>query len=118
MSSAFFEAFDGTSTPRCLARFRSWATVRSSRLAEASSSRIARRRSATSCETSRQYRGSVTSPMPLDAGTTFAPISINPQDDQFIETRRFNVEENGRMFGIPASCWARPGLPHSIPRRC
>ncbi len=37
----------------------------------------------------------------LDKDTTFQPISLSPADAQFIESRRFSVEEVGRMFGIP-----------------
>jgi HK97 family phage portal protein len=37
----------------------------------------------------------------LDSGTDFQPITVNPQDAQFLEARRFNVEEIARMFGVP-----------------
>lgn len=37
----------------------------------------------------------------LDAGAQFQPVSIPPEDAQFIETRRFGVTEVARLFGIP-----------------
>lgn len=37
----------------------------------------------------------------LDAGAEFQQLSIPPQDAQFIETRRFQVAEIARLFGIP-----------------
>lgn len=37
----------------------------------------------------------------LDQGMKFKPISINPDDAQFLETRRFQVEEIARIYGIP-----------------
>jgi HK97 family phage portal protein len=37
----------------------------------------------------------------LDAGAKFQPIGINPDDAQFLETRRFQITEQGRWFGIP-----------------
>ncbi len=37
----------------------------------------------------------------LDAGAKFQPISIPPGDAQFIESRRFQIAEIARMFGVP-----------------
>jgi len=37
----------------------------------------------------------------LDAGAEFHPISIPPQDAQFLDTRRFQVAEVARLYGIP-----------------
>lgn len=38
----------------------------------------------------------------LDAGAKFQPIGIPPGDAQFIESRRFQVSEVARWFGIPS----------------
>jgi HK97 family phage portal protein len=37
----------------------------------------------------------------LDSGTTFTPISIPPDDAQFLESRRWQTVEIARWFGIP-----------------
>lgn len=37
----------------------------------------------------------------LDKGATFTQLSIAPGDAQFIESRRFQVSEIARMFGVP-----------------
>lgn len=37
----------------------------------------------------------------LDQGMNFQPLSIPPQDAQFIETRRFQITEIARFYGIP-----------------
>ncbi len=37
----------------------------------------------------------------LDSGTKFQGLSIPPEDAQFIETRRFQIAEVARMFGVP-----------------
>lgn len=37
----------------------------------------------------------------LDKGATFNRLSINPDDAQFLESRRFQVVEVCRMFGLP-----------------
>ncbi len=37
----------------------------------------------------------------LDAGLKWQALSIPPEDAQFIESRRFQVEEIARMFGVP-----------------
>lgn len=37
----------------------------------------------------------------LDSGAKFQPISINPDDAQMLETRRFQVAEIARWFGTP-----------------
>lgn len=37
----------------------------------------------------------------IGGGTKFIPISIPPQDAQFLESRRFQVAEIARMFGVP-----------------
>lgn len=37
----------------------------------------------------------------LEEGVTFTPISINPEDAQFLQTRRYQMEEIARMFRVP-----------------
>lgn len=37
----------------------------------------------------------------LDSGAKFQQLSIAPEDAQFIESRRFQIQEVARMFGIP-----------------
>lgn len=37
----------------------------------------------------------------IDNNAKYQPISINPQDAQFLETRRFQVQEIARLFGVP-----------------
>lgn len=37
----------------------------------------------------------------LDAGAKFQALSIPPEDAQFIESRRFQISEVARMYGIP-----------------
>lgn len=37
----------------------------------------------------------------LDSGAKFQPVSIPPEDAQFLESRRFQVAEVARLFGIP-----------------
>ena len=37
----------------------------------------------------------------LDNGATFQQMSIPPEDAQFIESRRFQIAEVARMFGVP-----------------
>jgi HK97 family phage portal protein len=37
----------------------------------------------------------------LEGGTTYNTVSIKPADAQFIETRRFSVEEIARIFRVP-----------------
>lgn len=39
--------------------------------------------------------------MPLDPGMKFQPLTISPADAQLLETRRFNIEEICRWFGVP-----------------
>jgi len=40
-------------------------------------------------------------PMLLDNGMTWTQLTINPEDAQMLETRKFSVEEICRIFGIP-----------------
>ncbi|HEY8593299.1 MAG TPA: phage portal protein [Sphingomicrobium sp.] len=40
-------------------------------------------------------------PMLLDGGLKWEQLSINPEDAQLLETRRFSVEEVCRIFGVP-----------------
>ena len=42
----------------------------------------------------------------LEAGIDFKPISVNPNDAQFLETRRFQVAEIARIFRVPPSMLA------------
>jgi HK97 family phage portal protein len=37
----------------------------------------------------------------LTGGATWTPISVNPEEAQFLETRKFQVSEIARLFGIP-----------------
>lgn len=37
----------------------------------------------------------------LEEGMKYTPISINPQDSQFLETRKFQVDEIARIFRVP-----------------
>lgn len=37
----------------------------------------------------------------LEEGLKYTPISINPQDSQFLETRKFQVDEIARIFRVP-----------------
>src|SRR5690606_35791132 len=37
----------------------------------------------------------------LGFGMNFEPITVKPQEAQFIETRRFSVEQVARIFGVP-----------------
>ncbi len=39
--------------------------------------------------------------MLLEEGMTFTPISINPQDSQFLETRKFQISEIARLYHVP-----------------
>lgn len=38
--------------------------------------------------------------MPLPPGFTFKPLNMSPEDAQLLETRRFNIEEICRWFGV------------------
>nr|WP_240962384.1 phage portal protein [Sphingobium sp. TB-6] len=40
-------------------------------------------------------------PMLLDRGMTWEQLTINPEDAQMLESRKFSVEEICRLFGIP-----------------
>lgn len=37
----------------------------------------------------------------LDSGGKFQQVSISPEDSQFLDTRRFQVQEIARLFGVP-----------------
>lgn len=37
----------------------------------------------------------------LEEGMKYTPISINPQESQFLETRKFQVDEIARIFRVP-----------------
>jgi HK97 family phage portal protein len=37
----------------------------------------------------------------LEAGLKYSPLSLNPEDAQLLETRRFSVEDVARWFGTP-----------------
>ncbi len=37
----------------------------------------------------------------LDSGAKFQPLTINPDDAQFLQTRVFQIEEISRMYGVP-----------------
>jgi len=38
----------------------------------------------------------------LEAGMNFSQISMNPKDVQLLETRRFQIEDIARFFGVPS----------------
>lgn len=40
-------------------------------------------------------------PIVLDQGIKLTPLSISPEDAQFIETRRYQTQEIARLFGVP-----------------
>lgn len=40
-------------------------------------------------------------PMILEGGTSWVPFTINPEDAQMLESRKFSVEEVCRFFGVP-----------------
>ncbi|MFV1530604.1 phage portal protein [Phaeobacter sp. JH209A] len=40
-------------------------------------------------------------PIVLEGGTNWMPFTINPDDAQMLESRRFSVEEICRFFGVP-----------------
>ncbi len=44
----------------------------------------------------------------LTGGASFKPLTINAQDAQLLETRRFNVEEIARIFRVPLSLLGHP----------
>lgn len=37
----------------------------------------------------------------LDGGVTFEPVTVSPADAQWIESRKFNLEQIARVFGVP-----------------
>lgn len=39
----------------------------------------------------------------LGSGTTYTPITLNPEDAQWLDVRRFTVSDFSRLFGIPSS---------------
>ena len=44
----------------------------------------------------------------LSGGASFSPLSINAQDAQLLDTRRFSVEEIARIFRVPLSLLGHP----------
>lgn len=44
----------------------------------------------------------------LSGGAAFKPLSINAQDAQLLEARRFNVEDIARIFRVPLSLLGHP----------
>lgn len=44
----------------------------------------------------------------LSGGASFKPLSINAQDAQLLEARRFNVEDIARIFRVPLSLLGHP----------
>ncbi len=50
-----------------------------------------------------KYVGAVNAgrPMVLEGGTKWQQLTINPEDAQMLESRRFSVEEICRFFGVP-----------------
>ena len=49
----------------------------------------------------RQGLGQAHGTIVMDKGATFHQLSIPPEDAQFIESRRFQISEVARIFGIP-----------------
>jgi len=45
----------------------------------------------------------------LGAGLTYSPITLSPQDIQYLENQQFSTAQIGRLFGIPAS-WLGIGI--------
>lgn len=45
--------------------------------------------------------GNAGKPMALTGGTTWQQITLNPVDAQFLETRKFQIEEIARWFRVP-----------------
>jgi HK97 family phage portal protein len=41
--------------------------------------------------------------MILEEGLKFEPIGVSHEDSQFIESKRFTIEEIARIFGVPPS---------------
>ncbi|SEQ33380.1 phage portal protein, HK97 family [Faunimonas pinastri] len=54
-------------------------------------------------EVMKQYVGSTNAGkmMILEAGLKYQQLTMNPEDAQLLETRRFNIEEICRWFGVP-----------------
>ncbi|MBY0259586.1 MAG: phage portal protein [Methylobacterium sp.] len=50
-----------------------------------------------------KFRGAMRSgtPMLLDGGLTWQPLTMNPEDAQMLESRKFSGEEICRVFGVP-----------------
>lgn len=50
-----------------------------------------------------KHQGAINSgtPMILYGGATWQPFTINPEDAQMLESRRFSIEEICRFFGVP-----------------
>lgn len=50
-----------------------------------------------------KYVGSINAgrPLVLEGGTKWQQLTINPEDAQMLESRRFSVEEICRFFGVP-----------------
>jgi HK97 family phage portal protein len=44
----------------------------------------------------------------LSGGATFRPLTLNAQDAQLLEARRFNVEDIARLFRVPISLLGHP----------
>lgn len=44
----------------------------------------------------------------LSGGATFRPLTLNAQDAQLLEARRFNVEDIARLFRVPLSLLGHP----------
>lgn len=51
----------------------------------------------------RAYRGSnnANKIAVLEEGMKYTPISVNPDEAQFLETRKFQIDEIARIFGVP-----------------
>lgn len=51
----------------------------------------------------RKYVGAVNSgrPMVLEGGSDYMPLTMNPEDAQLLDSRKFSIEEICRLFGVP-----------------
>lgn len=46
-------------------------------------------------------RGNAGKPLIMEEGMKFEPLTIRPEDAQFLESRRFSISEIARWFGVP-----------------
>ena len=46
-------------------------------------------------------RNNAGKPILMEEGMSFMPVTVKPEDAQFLESRRFGIEEIARWFGVP-----------------